>query len=117
MPPIAWFFVVLALSSGGSYWFGRTDGRSLEKGTQDREALVAKASRDAALQVTAQAIANMKVTHVTTRQLLERETREVPVYRDCRNTADGMLRINDALADAPSRPASSVVVPASGAAR
>lgn len=57
-------------------------------------------TRDAALAAAAEAIQGIEVRNVTIRQKAETITREVPVYRDCRHTADGLRLVNQALSDA-----------------
>lgn len=54
-------------------------------------------TRDAALAVTSDAIAKIKVENVTVRQKAETITRERVVYRDCQHDADGLRLINEAL--------------------
>lgn len=54
-------------------------------------------TRDAALAVTSEAIAQIEVKNVTIRQKAETITREVPVYTDCKHDAAGLRLINEAL--------------------
>jgi hypothetical protein len=60
------------------------------------EEVAAKAQLAAATE-----IANIKVVNQHSKQVLEREIIEKPVYRDCVNTADGLRAINSALAGEP----------------
>lgn len=45
-------------------------------------------------------IAKLEIKHVTLQSRIERETREVPVYRDCHHSPDGLLNLNAALTNA-----------------
>jgi hypothetical protein len=87
--------VLLAL--GGGYWLGRSDGRALEAGEQDRATAAVVAAQAAMVQVAAESIAKIEVRNVHTTQKLEKETVEVPVYRDCRHSPDALGLLNDAL--------------------
>lgn len=87
--------VLLAL--GGGYFMGRSDGRALEAGEQDRVALAVAAAEQAMQRVAAESISKIEVRNVTIRQKAETVTREVPVYRDCKHDPDGLRLINDAL--------------------
>lgn len=72
-------------------------GVKYQRGQEARaEKLIAKVSEQAQLGA-AEAIAKIEMKTTTIRQQLETVTREVPVYRDCRNTPDGMRLINEAL--------------------
>lgn len=69
-----------------------------------REERIAKIAYDKGQEGAAGAIAKMEITHVTIKQRVERETREVPVYRDCHHSPDGMLGVNQALSGKPVSP-------------
>lgn len=74
----------------------------------------ATAATDAAVA----AIKGIEVKYVTIKQKAETVTREVPVYRDCVHTADGLRVVNEALAGGLSTPADhSARVPGSDASR
>ena len=85
---------ILALSLAvGGFTFGVKYARGQQARTEQLIARVAdEAQRGAAAE-----IAKIEIKNTTIRQQLETVTREVPVYRDCRNTADGMRLLNDAL--------------------
>lgn len=68
-------------------------------------------TRDAALAAAAEAIQQIEVRNTTVRQKTETITREVPVYRDCRHSPDGLRLVNEALSDAP-EPAAGSELPA-----
>jgi hypothetical protein len=61
-------------------------------------------TRELAMQAAAEAISKIEVRNVTIRQQAETLTREVPVYRDCRNTDDGLRLINEALTGIAAQP-------------
>jgi hypothetical protein len=100
---------------GGAYVVGRIDGRALEAGERDRQtALIAEVT--AAMQETAaKAIQGIEVQHVTVRERVQTEIREKPVYRDCRNTPDGMQLINAAITGSAAEPAADRELPAATA--
>jgi hypothetical protein len=95
---------------GGAGWQGYRMGRDAEIAAQAREDRAVQA----ALKVTAEAIAAIEVKHVTIKQRAETEIREVPVYRDCRNTDVGLQLINAALTG--TEPARGGLVPGTPAA-
>lgn len=72
-------------------------------------------TRDAALAAAGEAIQKIEVRNTTVRQKTETVTREVPVYRDCKHSADGLRLVNEALADGP-QPVADGKLPAADAA-
>lgn len=88
--------VLLAL--GGGYWMGRQDGRALEAGEQDRASAAVREAQAAMVQAAADSIAKIEVKNVYKTQQLEKQTVEVPVYRDCVHSPDAFRLLNDALA-------------------
>ena len=90
-----WLIVGLAILV--SYIAGRSDGRDLQKA--DILEIQAKAENvEAAVQVSvAKALSTVEIKHVTIKQLLEKETRVVPVHNDCKHTVDGLRAVNAAL--------------------
>jgi hypothetical protein len=106
--------LVWAATVAGSAWWAYGAGRDHELATQHREARAAQIATAAAADAAASAIQSIKVRHVTIRQSLEREVREVPVYTspDCRLSAAGLRDLNAALSgDAASAPAGRGLVP------
>lgn len=102
MPPLnvlaaEYKWVILLLSLGGCYVWGRHDGAALEAAASLRETAVAERAIAAAQEGAAKEIAKLEIKHVTLQQRIERETREIPVYRDCRHSADGLQQLNAAL--------------------
>lgn len=76
-----------------------------------RQDSIEQRTRDAALKVTAEAIAGIQVNHTTIRQRTEEKIREVPVYRDCVNDPTVERLLNDARANRVPEPAGDRVVP------
>jgi hypothetical protein len=74
-------------------------------------------TRDAAMAAAAEAIQKIEVHNTTVRQKTETVTREVPVYRDCRHSADGLRLVNQALTNAEEPAAGSELPPADAADR
>jgi hypothetical protein len=109
--------VVLAwgATTGGAYIYGRSDGADIETAAIAREDKVAQVARDAAQLGAADAISKIEIKNVTIKQTLQKEIYEKPVYRDCRNSPDGLRAINDALGAEPVA-AGSGKLPATGAA-
>lgn len=90
-----WVVVLLAL--GACYVWGRHDGSALAEASAIRESALVEQAMAASQAGAAAAIAKLEIKHVTLQQRIERETREVPVYRDCRHSPDGLRSLNDAL--------------------
>jgi len=65
--------------------------------TQTKERSIEDRTRAAALQATAEAIAQIKVVNEYKTQRLATETVEKPVYRDCINTDASFGLLNDSL--------------------
>lgn len=110
------FVLAACAACGGAYWQGRQDGRDICLSEQQRDEAVAAIASDAAASAAAHAISKIEVRHVTVRQQLETEVREVPVYRDCRHSPHGLQRLNEALTE-PGRaqPAGGGQLPAASA--
>lgn len=108
-----WVYLIAALifagAVGGSYVKGREDGRDLEIATETKaEKLVGDAKAEMAA-VAASAIANIQVKNTTIQGRVIHDIQTNTLYRDCRNTPDGLRNLNDALTNAVSP-----VGPASG---
>lgn len=90
--------LVLAFSTatGGAFFYGVGVGKDSEKTRYFELTESVRQTREAALEVTAKAIAGIEVKHTTIRQELTREILEKPVYRDCRHTDDAMRLRNAA---------------------
>lgn len=82
---------------GGAFAYGVSVGKDSEKATQARIDEATQATREAAEQGAAKAIAQIKVTNTTIRGEVQREVQTNTVYRDCRVPADGLRLINEAL--------------------
>lgn len=101
---------------GGAYWQGRQDGRAAELATSARDRELVAAAADKAASAAAEAIARIKVRHVTIRQEAEREIQTRVEYRDCRHSPEQLQRLNAAIAGARGpEPAGGGQLPASGA--
>lgn len=97
LSPYAWIAAIvgaitLAL---GAFSFGVR----YESGQHAKAELLVAAVREQAQLGAADAIAKNKPVQQIIKQQLETITREVPVYTDCRNTADAMRLLNDALSN------------------
>lgn len=95
--------VALTGAVGGAYIKGRGDGKAVEIAAQNR-AVVALREVE---RTVARAISEIEVKNVTVRQKAETIIREVPVYRDCKHTPDGMQAVNEALTGRPVGPSDS----------
>ena len=91
MNPWPLLLAVLLLASGaaGGWWVNDNHRDALEL----REAQ----GKAQALTATAREIAKIEVKNTTIRQTLETQVKEIPVYRDCKNTPEVMGTINEAL--------------------
>ena len=56
-------------------------------------------TRDAATAAAAEAIQKIEVRNVTRIQKAQTITREVPIYKECKHTPEGLTTVNQALAD------------------
>lgn len=101
-----WAVVVGVSVCVACYVAGRHDGAKIEDAAQAREERATQVAYGSAQKAAAEAIAKLEVKHVTYKQQIEREVREVPVYRDCRHSDDGMRAINAALANGAVAPGS-----------
>lgn len=97
---------VLAAMVGVFLW-GMRVGGDREVASQARIEARIRQTEETASRAAAEAIAKIEVVNKTTKQVLEREIVEKPVYRDCRNTPDGMRAIDSALANRPIPPSDS----------
>ena len=90
----------------GAYGLGRYDGVTIERESHQAQLIAAQKATDAALDVTAKAIASIRVKNTTIRQQAETIIRENTTYAECRHTPDGLQSVNQAL-----KPADTGVVP------
>lgn len=99
--------ITLVISHGMvGYWQYGQGVASCEAATA-RDERVARVAYDKGQEGAAAAIAKLEIKNVTIKQRVERETREVPVYRDCRHSPGGMLGVNQALSGKPVSPGNS----------
>ena len=99
----------------GAYVQGRKDGRNACLAAEARDEKVAQIAGAAAAASAAEAISQIEVKHVTIRQQLETQVREIPVFRDCHAPADSVRKLNAALTGADEA-AAPVELPAASAA-
>lgn len=94
-----WIALACCALFASAYFAGRHDGASLSEAAQVREEKIAKLAYDKAMEAAASAISKLEIKHVTYRQKIEREVKEVPVYRsvECQHTPDGLRILNAAL--------------------
>jgi hypothetical protein len=95
-----YFILAALLALVAAYGGGRADGTRIERAKHLTAVETARDARDAALQVTADAIAKIEVRNVTIRQQAETIVREVPVYQQCRHDPDGLRLVNEAISGA-----------------
>lgn len=99
-----WLILGAVLACAGSFWYGTEVGADGEIAKQKKLDDVVIAVKEAAQQGAATAIAANQPINKTIVQKVQHEIETNTVYRDCRNTVDGVLRINEALtgrADTP----------------
>jgi hypothetical protein len=106
--------LTILAGAGTAYIKGRADGRAVERDKHAGELSIEARATAAATSAAADAISRIEVKHVTIRQALETQVREVPVFRDCRMPADSLRNLNAAItgADAPSAAGSVPAAPA-----
>ena len=76
-------------------------GRSLKQAEWDAVELAEASAKAKALDAAAAAIAKIEVTSEQIVQPLRTEIRTNTVYRDCRHSDDGLLRLNAAITGQP----------------
>lgn len=103
MNPYVLLAIVLAWGASvtGAFFFGRDTGHDSVIAEQEKTRQLIEDVSRRAQEGAAGEIAKIKVVNQVNRQVLEREIVEKPVYRDCRNTADGVRAINAALENRP----------------
>jgi hypothetical protein len=109
--------LAVLLAIGGSYIYGRHDGRAIEYAKQAKVEAVAQRIRDEVALKTAEQIAAIQIRHTTIRQKVETEIRENTVYRDCRHSDDALRLLNSALENSAPIPADGGELPAADDSR
>ena len=104
---------LFAVSIAGTGWKAYQMGRDHEIASQAKAAEVERRATDAALKVTAEAIAGIEVKSVTIRQRTEKEIERVPVYRNC-VAGDSVLELTNAAILGTEPPGDSVLPGAGG---
>lgn len=99
--------IVLAvlLAIGGAFGFGYRTGNEHQLAKQVTEQQRYENMQSAV----AEAIAKQRPIHLHTKAVIERETRTVPDYSHCSNSADGLRAINSALTNEPLSTGESIV--------
>lgn len=94
-----WVALVCCALIACSYLAGRHGGEKITEASALRDEKIAQQVYDKAMEATSKAISKLEVKHVTYKQKIEREIKEVPVYRslECQHTPDGLRIINSAL--------------------
>jgi hypothetical protein len=101
--------IAISAACGFAYVKGRADGRAVERDKRAGELSIEARASAAAASAAADAISKIEIRHVTIRQALETQVREVPVFRDCHLPADSLRNLNAALTGAePAAAAGSV---------
>lgn len=104
--------IAFLLAVGGAGYKGYTFGRDSEIASQAKLEKVRQETRDIALVATAEVIAQLKPVHKTIQNRAEVITREVEIYRACRNDPSIVGLLNAARENRqPDQPASGRVVP------
>jgi hypothetical protein len=94
--------VIVAIAFAGGW---QVNGWRL-KASEARAEEAAEKAGAAATEAAVTAIKGIEVRYVPIRHKAEVITREVPVYRDCVHTDDGLRVVNEALTGQPADPAS-----------
>ena len=81
----------------GTYFYGRSDGKDLEAGSNAKIELAIAATLEQAQLGAANEIAKIKVSNTTIRSKTETIIRDNPVYAECKHDASGVQLINEAL--------------------
>lgn len=103
------FVLILASAGIKGYHMGQAASDAKHQAAQE----AGRQAQDKALQAAAEALRTMAPAQAKIIERVTHETTTVPVYRDCRNTADGMRDINAALTN--SEPAGDQPVSAASA--
>lgn len=101
--------VIWCVTLVGAFWYGNQVGGDREVAKQVKIDQVVAATREAAQQGAADAIAKNKPYNNYIKGRVETIVRENTVYRDCAHTPDGLRLINEALTGRPVAPGGSVV--------
>ena len=106
----AWAALGIAVVMAGltltALGFGVRLGAAQERDRQETAQKAMKAGQDAALAAAASAIAKIEVKSAPIQELLVREIRTAPVYRDCAHTPDGLRHLNELITGEGSDPGS-----------
>lgn len=82
-------------------WAAYSHGRDSKQAEWDATRVAEASAKAAALEAAASAIAKIEVTSEKIVQPIRTEIRTNTVYRDCRHSDDGLLRLNSAITGQP----------------
>jgi hypothetical protein len=85
--------ILTALAFASGWQVSDWRNKAAQKKADEVEQRATTAATDAAVK----AIQGIEVKYVTIKQKAETITREVPIYRDCMHTDDGLRVVNEAL--------------------
>jgi hypothetical protein len=109
MIPLPWLILgvslLVAASGATGYYKGGQHKADAIAAQTARDAAVAQKAQDAALNAAAARVVELDIQSKTVHSKTQVIVREVPVYRDCRNTPDGLRNINEALTGEAQPPA------------
>lgn len=115
-----WVLLAIVLAfigvGAGAYHEGGVHKANEIVAAQKHDDDIEQRATNAALKVSAEAIAKIQVRNVTNKQTLQKEIIHVPDYSQCHNSADGLRAINDALTNGK-QPANNSGVPGPGPAQ
>lgn len=92
-----WLLLGAVLTILAAFTGGVATGKSWQEGQAAKEEVLIQKAAEAAQLAAAEEISKIEVRNVTIKQKIERETLEVPVYRDCSHTDAGLRVVNEAL--------------------
>ena len=110
-----WFALIAIVafvgSVGGAYFFGRSDGRELQRSEQKTIDEIVEKVQEASINAAASQIAKQEPKNVYIKQKVEKEIIREPVYRDCRHTPGGMRALTAAFTAPEDQPTDSGELP------
>lgn len=110
-----WFALIAIVafvgSVGGAYFFGRSDGRELQRSEQKTIDEIVEKVQEASIVGAATAIAKQEPKNVYIKQKVEKEIIREPVYRDCHHSPDGMQSLTAGFIAPEDQPADSGELP------
>jgi hypothetical protein len=109
MIPLPWLILGVTLLIGASgasgYWQGAKHKEAEIIAQAARDAVIGQEAQDKALAAAAERVIQLDVQNKTIHAKTEVIVREVPVYRDCKHSPDGLRNVNEALTGQAESPA------------